>query len=77
MLMGFGENCSISFSKEEIMDIKLLRIHGAGWIGVLSVATMLMIFTYLIGRTALFFIAPYAWYEKIMAALLLLAEFLF
>jgi len=73
--MGFGENCSISFSKEEIMDIKLLRIHGAGWIGVLSVATMLMIFTYLIGRTALFFIAPYAWYEKIMAALLLLAEF--
>ncbi|MEW6261014.1 MAG: glycosyltransferase family 2 protein [Thermodesulfobacteriota bacterium] len=45
-----------------------------GWIPLLSMAAMLVIFLYLIGRTILFFTAPYAWYDKIAAAMLLMAE---
>jgi cellulose synthase (UDP-forming) len=37
-------------------------------------ATMLCIFLYLMVRTSLFFIADYAWFEKWLAAALLLAE---
>ena len=36
--------------------------------------TMVMVFVYLVVRTALFLEAPYAWYDKLMAGLLLLAE---
>ncbi len=40
----------------------------------LTGAAILSVFTYLIGRTALFLFADYLWYEKIAAALLLFAE---
>ena len=56
------------------MAIQYHKLRLAGWIPLFSMAAMLMIFAYLVGRTALFFGAPYAWYDKIAAAMLLLAE---
>ncbi|ABM61002.1 glycosyltransferase family 2 protein [Halorhodospira halophila] len=41
---------------------------------ILTGAAILSVFTYLIGRTALFLFADYLWYEKTAAAFLLLAE---
>lgn len=38
------------------------------------ILTILVIFAYLMVRTALFMVAPYLWYEKISAFLLLMAE---
>ncbi|MBF0100453.1 MAG: glycosyltransferase [Desulfobacterales bacterium] len=40
----------------------------------LLLLTILIVFAYLIARTILFIIAPYLWYEKILAFALLLAE---
>lgn len=45
-----------------------------GWMAFLLILTMLVIYLYLMVRTALFFVAPYLWYEKILAFVLLCAE---
>ncbi|MGD9972261.1 MAG: glycosyltransferase family 2 protein [Desulfatirhabdiaceae bacterium] len=50
------------------------KISKTALIGLSAVVTMMVIFLYLMARTALFFAAPYAWYEKILAAFLLGAE---
>lgn len=52
----------------------MTRSSTKGWVAYGLLLTMVASYVYLVGRTALFFAAPYLWYEKILAALLLLAE---
>lgn len=49
-------------------------VSRKGLMALLLILTMLVIYTYLMVRTALFFAAPYLWYEKILALLLLCSE---
>ncbi len=58
--------------REDTMSKK--GINKAFFLGIMSVVAMITMFLYLIARTWLFFIASYAWQDKSLALLLLLAE---
>jgi cellulose synthase (UDP-forming) len=58
------------------MSVKEGRTHKATstLVALLSILTIAVVFSYLMVRTSLFFIADYLWYEKAVAFLLLCAE---